>query len=716
MNYFWNILISYSNFEFLALIALAAAKATLLLAFVALLCLGGRRFSAATRHLLWTSVICASLLLPFLSFINILEVPVLPEPVMAFDGAASNGTLKNGEAINIPVVRSPQTLPVLIKPEIDDPKTAGFKKTEEFLEDPFQIPNAPELQKSAQINSASFLPRFANWILAVWAAGALLFLLRLLIGLISTNLLARRSGKFEDNELTELFSALLVELNLKKSVRMLRSERTLMPVVCGILRPTVLLPAEAEIWSAERRRMVLLHELTHIARRDCLTQMLAQIACAFYWFNPFIWSAARRLRIEREQACDDYVLSIGTKPSDYAHHLLEIARSLKERSILEWSQTSTVAMARKSQLEGRLLAILSKKTGQRAMPRFVTAGLLSLICFVFFSLAVIHPTVINGQNSQISKNSSNSGIRVDEKAPSDTSSGPEDKSKLAANRIQEEEIGKQEAIADKSVNGQNSLPEDVQIDINPEIDVNITAPEVIAEQNLSVLPTPEIEPQPNPQPNPQLNSQPNPQPNTFVNVQYEQERNVQTQEKSEDFIEEMASVGYTNLSVDELIKLKNVGVTADYVRKLRSLGYNNLTTRELANMCALDVSPAYIEGLRNAGYKDLTVKELTGFKAVGVTPELISKYRNAGYGDLSARQLNEFSVHGITTDFISAMNAVGFGKLSPRDLVSMRIFDITPEFVNKSRSSFGGDLTLRQIIELKNMGIFKDKDKDKDKD
>jgi beta-lactamase regulating signal transducer with metallopeptidase domain len=63
------------------------------------------------------------------------------------------------------------------------------------------------------------------------------------------------------------------------------------------------------------------------------------MACAFYWFNPLIWYAAGRLRVEREQACDDYVLRIGTKPSDYADHLLDIARSMQERSIFKWSQT-----------------------------------------------------------------------------------------------------------------------------------------------------------------------------------------------------------------------------------------------------------------------------------------------------------------------------------------------------------------------------------------
>jgi hypothetical protein len=222
----------------------------------------------------------------------------------------------------------------------------------------------------------------------------------LLAGFIATRLLTRRAVEFTEPALTEMFSSLLIEINLKSKVRLLRSERTSMPVVCGILRPAVMLPAEADAWSAERRRMVLLHELTHVTRRDCLTQMMAQMACAFYWFNPFIWFAARRLRVEREQACDDYVLSIGTKPSDYASHLLDIARTAHERPVFDWSQTTSVAMARRSQLEGRLLAILSKENKRGAVSRVALTGLVALTCLLLLSLAAVHPTVIHAQDSQ----------------------------------------------------------------------------------------------------------------------------------------------------------------------------------------------------------------------------------------------------------------------------------------------------------------------------
>ncbi|MCP5521939.1 MAG: hypothetical protein H7A46_10380 [Verrucomicrobiales bacterium] len=62
-----------------------------------------------------------------------------------------------------------------------------------------------------------------------------------------------------------------------------------------------------------------------MARRDCFTQSIATLACALHWFNLLVWLAAGRMRRERELACDDFVLSDGTRPSTYAGHLLEIA-------------------------------------------------------------------------------------------------------------------------------------------------------------------------------------------------------------------------------------------------------------------------------------------------------------------------------------------------------------------------------------------------------
>jgi beta-lactamase regulating signal transducer with metallopeptidase domain len=712
MGNIWNILASQSSLDWLALLALAAAKITLLLAFAALLCVAVRRLSAATRHLIWAAALCASLLLPLLSFIKMWELPILPSRMSAFTANGGIAIPGSDEALETPGARATGHLPRSRFAVESLPKAPEFQTKaatrEEFM------PHTRASRALPRDTATPLLPRLLNTALGVWCLGVLLLLLKLLAGFVATNLLTRRADEFEDAALTGLFSSLLSEIDLKGRVRLLRSKRTSMPIVYGILRPAVLLPAEAEAWSEERRRIVLLHELTHIKRRDCLTQMLAQLACAFYWFNPFVWMAARRLRVEREQACDDYVLSIGTKPSDYANHLLEIARSMQERTVFEWSQTTSVAMARRSQLEGRLLAILSKENERGAMPRATSIGYVALICVLLLSLAAIRPTIIHAHhpsalNAVANDNRDDRGRDLRGSSTAAVRHGEgvadEDSEARASGRLHADTVATVESPQAQTLNkghfeseGGRNLSDEVERIAGEEV---AAVAEVVTAQS-AIAPTHEAEPAPVREANP------------FINAGYRQERNPEAQEGRGDFIDEMSSVGYANLSVDELIRLKTAGINAAYVRSLRALGFTNLPTKELAAMSMHGVTPAYIESIRAAGYKELSAKELTTFRIHGITPEYIKTMRDAGHGNLASKQLLEFRIHGVTPAFVSGIRAAGYGNLSAKELVSLRIYGITPEFIRKARGRLG-ELDIKQIISLKQMGILEE-DKGKDKD
>lgn len=684
MNYLWNILIPDGSFEFLSLLALAAVKATLLLAFVALIILAFRRISAATRHLLWTSALCAALVLPFLSFLTFWEVPVLPA-ALSEDVFVSNESGKSDETL-----KTPETPPVLRELSIFDQGSGGELKESEIqtkvqsLENFSTVMETSGRQISPGENAVSFFPpQTVNWALAVWIAGASLLLFRLFMGLAASDFLVRRGREFNDAKLNELFSTLCSEIKLKNKTLLRCSERTTMPIVCGVFRPVVLLPAGAEEWSEQRQRMVLLHELAHVARRDCLTQMLAQTACAFYWFNPFVWIAARRLRVERERACDDRVLSLGTKPSEYAHHLLEIARSMQEeRSIFEWRQTTSVAMARRSQLEGRLLAILREEKKFGAMSRAATAGLAALMCFLLVSLAVVRPTAINAQKSSVSETTSNNRQDVTAAALPDSLSviGSERENDTTnQNAETDETTSKQDEfdVLDKSSEPGNN---DERIDRNDEQKmpppVKNNPEQIISEaiqKQIAALPQ-------KPESLPPLM----PETTAFINAEYQQKP--QTQDKSGDFIDEMASVGFTNLSVDELIRLKTHRVTADFVSGLRAFGFNNLTPKTITNLRIYNVTPAYIEAMAAAGYKGLTLKDLTSARIYKVTPEYAKAIREAGYPSLSIGQTINFKIYNVTPELVrSARNRLG--DLTPKQMISLKISGVLNRVEDKKKDT-----------------------------
>jgi hypothetical protein len=151
------------------------------------------------------------------------------------------------------------------------------------------------------------------------------------------------------------------ELGIKRRTSILigKKENALPgPLTIGALRPLILLPKEADVWPEERLRTTLLHEFSHIRRNDFIWQVLAQLGCAIYWFNPLIWFAARSLYAESEQAADDSVIANGVSRIDYAHFLLEAVRSLPTRSD---TFKLSVAMVRRSEVEVRILSLLAER-------------------------------------------------------------------------------------------------------------------------------------------------------------------------------------------------------------------------------------------------------------------------------------------------------------------------------------------------------------------
>ena len=225
-------------------------------------------------------------------------------------------------------------------------------------------------------------------LVGLWMAGVVVLLLRIGVGIAATRRIGRRAKRPHDGEWARLAAELARRIGLTRPVRVLSSGPTAVPMTWGWARPVVLVPAVGDTWSAARKRVVLLHELNHVKRHDCASQLVAHIACAVYWFNPLVWLAARALRVERERACDEAVVRDGTQASSYADHLLEIARGQEGT---RWSSLAAVAMARRSQLEGRLLAIL--EAGQRKRPSGRTVlAVGTVMAGVILMLTAVTPT------------------------------------------------------------------------------------------------------------------------------------------------------------------------------------------------------------------------------------------------------------------------------------------------------------------------------------
>lgn len=213
----------------------------------------------------------------------------------------------------------------------------------------------------------------------IWAAGALAGVAQMAVGgrVIAG---ARRRARPHPAQAESV--ALARAIGVGHAVDVLEAPPGAMPMTCGLLRPAIFLPADAAGWDAERRRVVLLHELAHVHRGDTGAHILARISLALHWWNPLAWFAWRESLKERERAADDLVLLSGERASAYAGHLLEVARALQSKPPMAWA---ALAMARRSQLEGRLLAILDP-----CVPRHSVARV-SALATVLLAVAMVAP-------------------------------------------------------------------------------------------------------------------------------------------------------------------------------------------------------------------------------------------------------------------------------------------------------------------------------------
>ena len=339
----------------------ALVKASALLTIAALVAAALRRASAASRHLVWTCALLAALALPIVS----IAVPRWQLPIFLLQSAGA-------DVKGTPVVTPPPTA-------VEPPSIGRVAPP---------ITGAP---------SESASPRPVKWSLswsatlpAVWALGVLAILGRLAGGVLAVRLLSRRTLSAENAPWLPLARQLASELRVAR-VEFRRSPAS-MPMTWGIVRPVVVLPLAADAWPAERLRIALLHELAHVKRADCLTHMLVQLACALYWMHPLAWIAARRARAERERACDDLVLAYGTSGPDYADELLEIARLAPTHPFSATAAAgASLAMARRSQLEGRLMAILDPSVPRTGVSRVRTIAASVIAIVAVMPLAAVQP-------------------------------------------------------------------------------------------------------------------------------------------------------------------------------------------------------------------------------------------------------------------------------------------------------------------------------------
>jgi beta-lactamase regulating signal transducer with metallopeptidase domain len=345
-------------------------KATIVLGFAWVLAKLCARASAAVHHGIWAVAIAGTLLTPMAST---WLPPLTIEVPWTADVPVRAGPL------------TPEVLTALPSSIHDEEKAVGIAPPLHSLE--------PDPMGRAGGGAAPADRPAVSWmsiLVLIWAVGVLLRTSWLALQLGRLRWFSAEARAITQERALRLLEHGAAELGLRRCVRLVESSRSAMPVTWGVIRPAILLPVEAREWPEEQVRIAILHELAHVRRWDYLTCLLAEFAAALYWPHPLVWVARRRLFNAQEQACDDLVLTAGTRPVEYAEHLLQVARAFnRERT----QMAVGVALAREVSLKTRVRSILDGHANRRPLNTRSGVAVLLLLAGALVVVASVRPTV-----------------------------------------------------------------------------------------------------------------------------------------------------------------------------------------------------------------------------------------------------------------------------------------------------------------------------------
>jgi TonB family protein len=226
----------------------------------------------------------------------------------------------------------------------------------------------------------SSMPPFNTLLLWGWMAGTALFLLPVVTGLWQIRGLRRSALPWRPAQ--PLVDSLGRDLGIGRQVKPLLHETLGGPMTCGMLRPVVVLPGDAQSWNRADLTRALIHELEHVRRDDWIIRSLARVVCAIYWFHPLAWIAWRRLELEAERSCDDAVLA-QSEATEYAGQLVALARRVSGSPLL--------AMANRADLSVRVNAVLDsgQHRGRVGTPALLLAAAAAVLMLSIAPLQMV---------------------------------------------------------------------------------------------------------------------------------------------------------------------------------------------------------------------------------------------------------------------------------------------------------------------------------------
>ena len=603
-----------------------------------------------------------------------------------------------------------------------------------------EAPESGGIARAFQASAAWLAP----WIVPAWLCGVFLLSARFLAGWNIARRLPLKGVRPAPAALQAILERLRVRLGVDRRVLLLESVRVNVPTALGVLRPAILLPVCALTGlSPEAIEAVLAHELAHIRRHDYLINLLQTAAETLLFYHPAVWWVSRRIRIERENCCDDLAVTATGDSRGYVRALVVLEEIRAPRRATPGAAVAADGGSLWRRI-ARLMPASSSPSPSLAedAPRWL-AGLLAL--------AMVATVGAAARTSLFENSPANPAIQpVSPVPPAAVTSGtpapaeaartsrPQKEASVTAARRAAPASGVAGGVTGAIAGGVTAgigggVPGGVEegvaggvsggvadgVEGEGDSDDEKTAP---AQREGSLAP--------------------------------EDLANLRRHGVTPEFLGALAALGYKQASVNGLLALKIHGVTPEYISEMTALlGKQSLD--ELDSLRIHGVTPDFVRRFREAGYPQISADDavslrihgvdpdaaaqwaklagrkpgldeivsarihgatpeyaremkalgleadldsLVGFRIHGVTPEFVRDLRSLGYTGLSGDDAVTCRIHGVTPAFVKEIQSLGYAAPSIDELTALRIHGATPEFIRKANASAGTRLSIDELL------------------
>jgi len=500
------------------------------------------------------------------------------------------------------------------------------------------------------------LPRpLALTIVAAWLVGVTIVFARLFLGLRYLERLKSDALPIPIAYRAQLQRWTAVSKG-SRNVRLCRSGEIAVPIAVGLFDAMILIPERLlDELPPDDIDSIVLHELAHLRRGDDWINAVERIAQAALFFSPGILWLVSQLDLEREVACDDWVLQ-QNKALPYATCLARIVESVS------WPYkaiSAPGAFVTRRGMSVRIERLLASHRDVRvrtsAGPTGVAIAALATLCI---AAALVAPSFAYSKSDDtlpiVAATARPAHAKI-HASPSGTTAPP-----APAHKSTPAQSAHAAKPGDASSAGATRTPGG-PVRVAKTTGAAVTAATAHTQ-------TPE-----RPANGMLLASAP---PSRLVALTESAdpsiERTIQVAANSPDYIDSLASVGYTNLSIDELVQLKAVGVTADYIRAVEDAGIPHPSVRELIRLRAIGVQADYVRAMRAHFGSSASIEQIARLRAVGVSDAYLRDLAGAGYPNLTIEEAAQLRAMGIDSKYIALATSHGMRNLTVQQLIRLK--------------------------------------------